>query len=104
MRAKKPCRRFWTLLEGLNVRRGAPSSAEAENVRVCNDGAKLIDVLEGVGCRSLGWELSEREEKPRLKDDINELQAVDGEADRDLVVMVVTGVLLTTENALRPGT
>ena len=100
MRARKPCRRFWTLLEGLNVRRGAPSSAEAENVRICNDGAKIVDVFEGVGCGSLGWEVSEKVEKPRFSVDINERQAVDGEVDRDLVVMVVTGVLLTTENAL----
>jgi len=46
------------------VRRGAPSAAEAENVRTCNDGAAVMDVLGGLSCGSLGWDVSESEEKP----------------------------------------
>ena len=100
MRARKPCLRFWTLLDGLNVRRGAPTSAEAENGRICNDGAMIMDVLESPSCGSLGWDVSESEEKPRFSVDIDERPADGCKVGEDLVERVVIGVLLSTENAL----
>lgn len=104
MRERKPCLRFCTLLDGLKVLLGAPSVADAENDRVCIciDGAASMDVRVDVAdsCGSLGWDVIERQEKPRVRAERGERVIPVCSGVRDLLVMVV-GVRRMVENALR---
>lgn len=102
IRARKPCLRFCTLLDGLNVLLGAPNVADAENDRVCIDGAESMDVPVDVtdSGGSLGWDVIERQETPRARFDMEDRVTVVCSGVRDLLIVVV-GVLRMVENALR---
>jgi len=98
--ARKPCLFFCTRLDGLNVLRGAPTSADAENSRICNDGPPRVDVFVDVlgACGSLGWDMNERAEKPR-----DRVVIADGDEEprsEKFVLVNVVGALLMVENAL----
>lgn len=100
IRARYPCLFFCTRLDGLNVLRGALTSVDAENARICNDGAEIMDALVDVlgACGSLGWVVSERAEKPRERVDIDD--CVEGVRTEELVLLSVVGALLIVEKAL----
>jgi len=102
MRERKPCLRFCTLLDGLKVLLGAPSVADAENDRVCIDGAASMDVRVDVAdsCGSRGWDVIERQEKARVRVERGE-RAIPVCSGVTALLMMVVGVLRMVENALR---
>lgn len=61
-RARKPCLRFCTLLDGVKVLLGAPTAAEAEKLRICiDDRIEVVNIEVVVG--NLAWEVIESAEK-----------------------------------------
>jgi len=65
------------------VFRGAPTAADAEKVRICNDGDVVgADMLDGKIWGSLGVEENVRVEKALVRDGID---------DREVVSVVVRG-------------